>query len=198
VTSGFKAALIWVAVFFLASCEDTATPTFLSTDITNVGFGQELKLPGPTGEVQTLADFKGKVVVLFFGYTQCPDICPATMNKLTGAMQKLGADAARVQVLFVSLDPERDTPAVLREYLSAFNPTFIGLSGDAKATRDVANEFKIVYQKVAGDSPDHHIMEHSSGTYIFDPRGKLRLYVSSEKDEDTFVHDIAQLVKTAG
>jgi protein SCO1/2 len=197
VTFGFKAPFVWAAVFFLASCADTATPTFLSTDITNVGFGRELKLPGPTGKIQTLADFKGKVVVLFFGYTQCPDICPATMNKLAGAMQKLEADAARVQVLFVTLDPERDTPAVLREYLSPFNPTFIGLTGDAKATRDVANEFKIVYQKVTGDSPDHHAMEHSSGTYIFDPQGRLRLYVSSEKGEEIFTHDIAQLLKTA-
>jgi protein SCO1/2 len=118
------------------------------------------------------------------------------MGKLTGVMQKLGTDAERVQVLFVTLDPERDTPAVLREYLSAFNPAFIGLSGDAKATREVANEFKIVYQKAAGDSADHHIMEHSSGTYIFDPQGRLRLYVSSEKGEDIFAHDIAQLLKT--
>jgi protein SCO1 len=197
VTFGFKVPFVWAAVFFLASCADTATPTFLSTDITNVGFGRELKLPGPTGKIQTLADFKGKVVVLFFGYTRCPDICPATMNKLAGAMQKLEADAARVQVLFVTLDPEGDTPAVLREYLSPFNPTFIGLTGDAKATRDVANEFKIVYQKVTGDSPDHHAMEHSSGTYIFDPQGRLRLYVSNEKGEEIFTHDIAQLLKTA-
>jgi protein SCO1/2 len=118
------------------------------------------------------------------------------MGKLTGVMQKLGTDAERVQVLFVTLDPERDTPAVLREYLSAFNPAFIGLSGDAKATREVANEFKIVYQKAAGDSADHHVMEHSAGTYIFDPQGRLRLYVSSEKGEDVFAHDIAQLLKT--
>ena len=197
-TFGFKATLVWVAVFFLASCADTATPTFLSTDITNVDFGRELKLPGPTGEVRTLADFKGKVVVLFFGYAQCPDICPATMGKLTGAMRKLGTDASRVQVLFVSLDPEHDTPVVLQEYLSAFNPTFIGLSGDAKATQDAANEFKIVYQKVTGDSQDHLVMEHSAGTYIFDPQGRLRLYVSSEKGEDIFIHDIAQLLKAAG
>jgi protein SCO1/2 len=196
VAFGFKTIIIWFAVFFLASCGNTANPTFLSTDITNAGFGRELTLPGPTGEARTIADFKGKVVVLFFGYTQCPDICPATMGKLTGVMQKLGTDAERVQVLFVTLDPERDTPAVLREYLSAFNPAFIGLSGDAKATREVANEFKIVYQKAAGDSADHHVMEHSAGTYIFDPQGRLRLYVSSEKGEDVFAHDIAQLLKT--
>jgi protein SCO1/2 len=196
VTFGIKTVIVWFAVFLLASCGNTANPTFLSTDITNAGFGRELRLPGPTGEVRTIADFKGKAVVLFFGYTQCPDICPATMGKLTGVMQKLGTDAERVQVLFVTLDPERDTPAVLREYLSAFNPAFIGLSGDAKATRDVANEFKIVYQKAAGDSADHHVMEHSSGTYIFDPQGRLRLYVSSEKGEDIFAHDIAQLLKT--
>ncbi|HVW63820.1 MAG TPA: SCO family protein [Nitrosospira sp.] len=197
-TFGFKAILAWFVVFFLAGCGNTANPTFLSTDITNASFGRELKLPGPTGEIRTLADFKGKVVALFFGYTQCPDICPATMSKLTGALQKLGADAARVQVLFVTLDPERDTPSVLQKYLSAFNPAFIGLSGDAKATREVANEFKIVYQKAAGNTPDHEIMEHSAGTYLFDPQGRLRLYVSSEKGEDVFVHDIAGLLKAAG
>jgi protein SCO1/2 len=198
VTFGFKATFVWFVVFFLASCGNTADLVFLSTDITDAGFGRELRLPDPTGEVRTLADFKGKVVVLFFGYTQCPDICPATMGKLAGTMQKLGTDASRVQVLFVSLNPEHDTPVVLREYLSAFNPTFIGLSGDAKATQDVAKEFKIVYQKVSGASPDHHVMEHSSGAYIFDPQGRLRLYVSSEKDEEIFTHDIAQLLKTAG
>lgn len=194
----FKAAVAWFVVFFLAGCGNTANPTFLSTDITNVNFGRELKLPGPAGEARTLADFKGKAIVLFFGYTQCPDICPATMGKLASVMQRLGSDAARVQVLFVTLDPERDTPAVLREYLAAFNPTFIGLAGDAQATREVANEFKIVYQKMSGDTPDHHVMEHSAGTYIFDPQGRLRLYVSSEKGEDIFVHDIAQLLRTAG
>jgi protein SCO1/2 len=198
VTFGLRAVLAWFAVFFLASCGNTANPTFLSTDITDASFGRELKLPGPTGEARTLADFKGKVIAVFFGYTQCPDICPATMSKLTGAVQKLGVDAARVQVLFVTLDPEHDTPSVLREYLSAFNPAFIGLSGDTEATREVANEFKIVYQKVVGDSPGHEIMEHSAGTYLFDPQGRLRLYVSGEKGEDVFAHDIARLLKAAG
>ena len=197
-TFSLKAAFAWFAVFFLVGCGNTANPTFLSTDITNVNFGRELRLPGPTGEARTLADFKGKAVVLFFGYTQCPDICPTTMGKLASTMKRLGTDAARVQVLFITLDPEHDTPAVLSEYLAAFNSTFIGLAGDAEATRNVANEFKIVYQKASGSSPDHNVMEHSAGTYIFDPQGRLRLYVSSEKGEDIFVHDIAQLLRTTG
>ena len=122
------------------------------------------------------------------------------MGELAAALQKLGKDAARVQVLFVTVDPERDTPALLKRYLSAFNPTFLGLFGDAQATRDIANEFKVVYQKQMqmGKLADHHTMDHSSGTYIFDPKGKIRLYVSNGAGADVFAQDIAELLRTSG
>ncbi|MEP7073957.1 MAG: SCO family protein [Nitrosospira sp.] len=196
----FCAAVIWTAVLFLVGCGNTVKPAFLSTDITGADFGRDFKLADHTGEIRSLGDFKGKAIVLFFGYTHCPDICPATMGELAAALQKLGKDAARVQVLFVTVDPERDTPALLKQYLSAFNPTFLGLSGDAQATRDIANEFKVVYQKQMqmGKLADHHTMDHSSGTYIFDPKGKIRLYVSNGAGADVFAQDIAELLRTSG
>ncbi|MDN5752297.1 MAG: SCO family protein [Nitrosospira sp.] len=194
----FYAIVVWSMTLFLVGCGNAVKPTFLSTDITGADFGRDFELTDPTGETRSLADFKGKAIVLFFGYTHCPDMCPATMGQLAAAMQKLGKDAARVQVLFVTVDPERDTPAQLKQYLSAFNPSFLGLSGDAQATKDIANEFKVVYQKQAGQSPDHHTMDHSTGTYIFDPKGKLRLYVSNGATGDVFAQDIAELLRTAG
>jgi len=194
----FYAAVVWTVVLFLAGCGNIVKPTFISTDITGAEFGRDFKLADHTGEIRSLGDFKGKAIVLFFGYTHCPDICPATLGELAAAMQKLGKDAARVQVLFVTVDPERDTPALLKEYLSTFNPTFLGLSGDAQATKDIANEFKVVYQKQMGKSADHHTMDHSAGSYIFDTKGKLRLYVSNGAGGNVFAQDIAELLRTSG
>lgn len=193
----FYAIIIWSAVLLVAACGNTSKPTFLSTDITGAQFGKDFKLADHTGKSRTLADFKGKAVVLFFGYTHCPDICPATMGEIAAALQKLDKDAARVQVLFVTVDPERDTPERLAQYLSAFSPAFLGLYGDLQSTRDITSEFKIVYQKQMMNSPDHHTMDHSSGTYIFDPKGKLRLYVSNGAGRDVFTRDIAELLRTS-
>lgn len=193
------AAVAFLPLLFLTACSEPSKPkpTFLSTDISGVNFGKDFRLSDHEGNKRTLSDFKGKVVVLFFGYTHCPDVCPATMGNLAAAMEKLGPDAARVQVLFVTVDPDRDTPAVLQQYLSAFNPNFLGLSGNAQAIKDVVKEFKIVAQKQPGESPGHHTVDHSTGTYIFDAAGKLRLYVTSDKDADVFAHDIYELLKTS-
>lgn len=196
---GLWALVVWSAVVIcLGGCGNTAKPTFLSTDITGANFGSDFKLTDHTGEIRSLADFRGKAIVLFFGYTHCPDMCPATMGELAVAMQKLGKDAARVQVLFVTVDPERDTPAQLEQYLSAFNPAFLGLSGDAQTTKDIANEFKVVYQKQAGQSLGHHAMDHSTGTYIFDTKGRIRLYANNGTGSDVFAQDIAELLRTSG
>ena len=194
-----SAALVFLAPLVLTACGDTPKPKpeFLSTDVSGVNFGEDFRLTDHNGNVRTLSDFKGKVVVLFFGYTHCPDVCPATMSNLATAMEKLGPDAARVQVLFVTVDPERDTPPVLQQYLSSFNPTFLGLSGNAQATKAVTKEFKIVAQKQPGEAAGHHTVDHSTGTYIFDTNGKLRLYVTSDKDADVFAHDISELLKTS-
>jgi protein SCO1 len=168
---------------------------FQSSDVTGVAFGRDFKLTDHKGQVRTLADFRGKVVVMFFGYTQCPDVCPTTLSDLAAALQKLGADAGRVQVLFVTVDPERDTPELLAQYVPAFNPTFLGLSGDAAATAAAAREFKVLYQKQPGATPGSYTMDHTAGTFIFDPQGRLRLFVSHGQGADIFAHDIRELLR---
>ena len=130
---------------FVAAC-GPGNPRFQASDVTGVAFGRDFKLTDHNGKPRTLADFRGKVVVMFFGYTQCPDVCPTTLSDLAAALQKLGGDANRVQVLFVTIDPERDTPELLSHYVPAFNPTFLGLSGDAAATAATAREFKVLHQ----------------------------------------------------
>jgi protein SCO1 len=179
----------------VAAC-GPGNPRFQASDVTGVAFGRDFKLTDHNGKPRTLADFRGKVVVMFFGYTQCPDVCPTTLSDLTAALQKLGADAERVQVLFVTIDPERDTPELLSHYVPAFNPTFLGLSGDAAATAATAREFKVLYQKQPGSTPDSYSMDHSAGTFIFDPQGRLRLFVSQGQGPEVFAHDIRELLRT--
>src|SRR5262249_9605530 len=147
-----------------------------------------------TGKPRTLADFKGKVVVMFFGYTQCPDVCPTTMAELNGVLEKLGPGANQVQVLFVTIDPDRDTQALLSQYVPAFNPSFIGLRGDAAATAKVAKEFKVISQKVPGTSPGQYSMDHSAGQYVFDKQGRLRLFVSHTGKPEALAADIKALL----
>ena len=199
----YYALVVWFAtalltVPFLSTCSKTEKPAFLSTDITGADFGKDFSLTDHNGKMRTLADFKGQVVTVFFGYTHCPDACPATMGNLAAAMDILGSDASRVQVLFITVDPERDRPEVLKAYLSAFNPGFLGLYGDERAIKKTAKEFNVVYQKQQGGAHAHDTVDHSTGTYIFDTEGKLRLYVSNDKGADVFAHDISQLLKTSG
>jgi len=149
----------------------------------------------PKGALVRLADFKGKAVVIFFGYTQCPDVCPTTLAALADAMKQLGPDADRVQVLFVTVDPERDTAELLSKYVPAFDPRFLGLRGDADATARTAKEFRILYQKQPGKAPGTYTMDHSAGTYIFDPQGRLRLYVGLNQGPDVVAHDLRELLR---
>lgn len=186
-----------MALLLLASCTAGA-PTFESSDVTGASFGHDFALNDPSGKMRTLADFRGKAVVVFFGYTQCPDVCPTTLAALAAAMKKLGPDADRVQVLFITIDPERDTPALLREYVPAFDPRFLGLYGDADATARTAKEFKVIYQKVPGPTPGSYTMDHSAGSYVFDPKGRLRLFVSNGQGADVFAHDIHALLHAPG
>ena len=178
----------------LGACQQ-GKPDFRATDITGASFGQDFALTDHTGKPRALADFRGRVVVMFFGFTHCPDVCPATLAELAAAVKKLGTDGDKVQVLLVTVDPERDTPQVLSRYVSAFNPRFLALRGTAEETARVAKEFKIIYQKVAGARPDSYTMDHSAGTYIFDTQGRLRLYVSYGQGPEVFAHDIALLLK---
>jgi protein SCO1 len=180
----------------VAAC-GPAAPKFLGSDVTGSRFGHDFRLTDHTGQLRTLADFHDKVVVLFFGYTQCPDACPTTLSELAAALQKLGPDAQRVQVLFVTVDPERDTADLLSHYVPAFNPSFLGLRGDAQATAEVAKEFKVIYQKQPGATPGNYSIDHSAGTFIFDPQGRLRVYVSYGQGPEVFAHDIGELLHAA-
>ena len=132
---------------------------------------------------------------MFFGYTQCPDVCPTTLAALAEAMKQLGTDADRVQVLFVTVDPDRDTAELLNAYVPAFDPRFVGLRGDAKATEAVAKEFRIVYQKVPGSTPSTYTVDHSAGTFLYDPQGRLRDYIGNGQAPDAFLHDLRELLK---
>lgn len=186
-----------LAAIMLAACSPTR-PKFDASDITGASFGRDFSLQDPKGVTRTLADFRGKAVVVFFGYTQCPDVCPTTLATLAQTMKLLGADADRVQVLFVTIDPERDTAALLAQYVPAFDPRFLALRGDADATAKVAKEFKIIYEKVPGATPGSYTMDHSAGTYIFDPKGRLRLYVSYGRGPEVYAHDLRLLLAGAG
>jgi protein SCO1/2 len=187
---------------FLVACAPLAAcapdgPKFQSSDVTGATFGRDFQLMDATGKPRTLADYRGKAVVIFFGYTQCPDVCPTTLAELAEVMKRLGPDADRVQVLFVTVDPQRDTPELLSKYVPAFDPRFAGLYGDAVATERTAKEFKIIYQKQPGATPGTYSVDHSAGTYIYDPQGRLRLYVSYGQSPDVFAHDLRELLKGA-
>jgi protein SCO1/2 len=151
-------------------------PGFHGTDISGANYGREFKLSDPAGHLRHLADFRGKVVFMFFGYTQCPDVCPTNLSNMAQAMKLMGADSGRVQVLFITVDPERDTPELLGNYVPAFDPRFLGLYGDAATTAATAAEFKVFYHKRPGATPDTYTVDHSAGTYLYDPQGRLRLY----------------------
>ncbi|MEO8303857.1 MAG: SCO family protein [Betaproteobacteria bacterium] len=197
--AGSKAAVLLVAgVLALAGC-GAESPKFRSSDVTGAAFGRDFALTDPSGKPRTLADFRGKVVVLFFGYTQCPDVCPTTLAALAEVMKTLGpADASRVQVVFVTVDPDRDTAPIIASYVKAFDPSFMGLSGDTEAIARTAKEFKVLYQKQPGRTPESYTVDHSAGTFIFDPQGRLRLYVGNGQGPDVFVQDIRTLLRASG
>ena len=188
------AALAWVLAAMLCACGQERAK-FTGTDVSGASFGRDFDLVDQSGARRTLADFRGKVVVLFFGYTHCPDVCPTTMAQLAQATHELGEDAKRVQVLFVTVDPERDTQELLARYVPAFDPSFLGLRGDTQATERVTRDFKILVQKNPGNSPENYTVDHSAGTYIFDPEGRLRVYVSYGQGPEVFVHDIRALLR---
>jgi protein SCO1/2 len=184
-----------LAVAWLAAACAPERPAFRSSDVTGTAYGRDFALTDHTGKPRTLADFRGKVVVLFFGYTHCPDVCPTTLSELVEAKKRLGPDGDKVQVLFVTVDPERDTRELLAQYVPAFDPSFLGLYGNAEALSRTAKEFRIFYQKQPGRTPDAYTMDHSAGTFVFDPEGRLRLYVGYGQGAEVFAHDIALLLK---
>jgi protein SCO1 len=182
---------IIICSLLLAGC-DGGGPKFKSTDITGVDYGKSLQLTDHTGRPRKLEDFRGRAVVLFFGFTHCPDVCPTTLADLSQAIKVLGSDADRVQVLFVTVDPERDTREALAKYVTAFDPRFLGLYGDAAATQRVAKEFKIYFEKrKTGDS---YSVDHSAQSYVIDPQGRLRLLVRQERIASDLPEDLRTLL----
>ncbi|HEX2649151.1 MAG TPA: SCO family protein [Burkholderiales bacterium] len=180
----------------LAACTPEG-PKFRSTDVTGADFGRTLALTGHDGKPHSLEEYRGKLVVLFFGYTHCPDVCPTTLADAAAALKKLGPDAAKVQVLFVTVDPERDTPQVLAQYVPAFDPSFVGLYGDAQATQRAAKEFRIFYAKNASSTAGAYTVDHSAQVFVFDPQGRLRLLARPERISQDLADDLRTLLKSS-
>lgn len=184
----------FVFLFAVGCSQQHPAIRFNATDITGADFGTDFQLTDHHGKSRTLADFKGKAVVIFFGYTHCPDVCPTTMSDMAQALKLLGNDAEKVQVLFVTVDPERDTQELLANYVPAFNPGFIGLYGDEAATAKVAKDFRIFYQKHKNAKGKSYDVDHTAGTYVFDPTGKLRLFISYGQGAESIAHDLRILL----
>ena len=179
---------------FLSAC-DRGKPQFHSVDITGAEYARDFQLTDFDGKPRTLADFKGKAVVLFFGFTQCPDVCPTTMTELAQVKKLLGADGDKVQGLFVSIDPERDTPAVLKEYMQNFDPSFLGLyAGSPEALAALAKDFKVYYKKVDGPTPTSYTMDHTAASFVYDPEGRLRLYTRYGIGAQALADDLKLLI----
>jgi protein SCO1/2 len=165
------------SVVLVAACSPkSSSPKFQGIDVTGADYAKDLPLPDQDGKQRSMKDFAGKVVVVFFGYTQCPDVCPTTMSELAEVKRSLGEDGNRLQGVFVTVDPERDTPEVLKAYMANFDPTFVGLTGTPEQLAAVAKDFKIYYKKVDGKTPTSYTMDHSAGSYVYDPKGRLRVY----------------------
>lgn len=197
-----RTAFRWLLVFivaalavFIAGCNragDAAAPGFRGIDLTGAPYGRNFRLTDADGRERTLADYQGKAVLMYFGFVQCPDVCPTALIRAAKVKQLLGADGDKLQVIFITIDPERDTPEVIKAYTAAFDPSFIGLYGDAKRTRETADEFKVYYKQVPTGSS--YTMDHSALSYAFDPQGRLRLALRHEQTAEDYAHDLRQLL----
>ena len=176
------------------SKQDGHESSFVGTDVSGAQFGNPLALSDHHGTPRKLTDFKGKVVALFFGYTHCPDVCPTTMDDMSKALRLLKDDRSQVQVLFVTLDPERDTQEVLAQYVPSFDPSFLGLYGDTATTEQVAKDFKLFYKKQASGGKSGYTIDHSAGIYVFDKKGALRLFMNHGQKPQDIAHDLKQLM----
>jgi protein SCO1/2 len=180
----------------LAGCSESK-PTFNAVDLTGAEYARDFKLTDMNGQVRTLSDFKGKVVVVFFGYAQCPDVCPTTMTEMAQVKQKLGKNGDKLQVVFITVDPERDTPEIMKAYMGAFDPAFVALIPTPEQLAAVAKDFKVYYKKVDGKTPTSYSMDHSAAQYIYDPQGRLRLYARYGAGVDPMVADIKALLASS-
>jgi protein SCO1 len=183
------AAVAWS----LAGCGQDK-PAFRGVDITGADYAQGWALSDQNGQVRTLKDFAGKAVVVFFGYTQCPDVCPTALQEMAQAKQLLGADADKLQGVFITVDPERDTPELLKAYMANFGPDFVGLHPTAEQLPKVTKDFKIYYKKVEGKTPTSYTMDHSAGSFTFDPQGRVRLYNRHASGAEALAADVKVLL----
>jgi protein SCO1/2 len=169
-------------------------PQFKGADITGVDYAKTLALPDVNGQPRTLGDFKGKVTVVFFGYTQCPDVCPTTMAELAQVKKALGPDGDKLQAVFVTIDPERDTPEILKSYMASFDPSFVALRGTVEQTKATAKEFKIFFEKVPGKTEGSYTMDHSAGAFVLDTKGNVRLFERYGAGAEGLTSDIKALI----
>jgi protein SCO1/2 len=179
----------------LTACQPDK-PQFRGIDITGADYAQGFQLTDFDGKPRSLADFKGKVVVVFFGYTQCPDVCPTTMGEMAQVKKLLGPEGDKLQVLFISIDPERDTPEVLKAYMASFDPGFLGLyAASPDALAQLAKDFKVYYKKVDGKTPTSYTMDHTAASFVYDPQGRLRLYSRYGSGAEAMTDDVRLLLK---
>lgn len=186
-----------VLALALTACKPAPdVPVFQATDITGADFARDFKLTDHNGQPRTLASFKGKIVAIFFGYTHCPDVCPTTLSDFAAALKQLGPLADQVQVLFVTVDPQRDTPELLKVFVPAFDPRFLGMTTDAVSLKALAQEYKVIYQKTSVKGVDNYLIDHSAGTYVYDADGRLRLLMPYGSSPDLIARDLKTLLET--
>jgi len=190
------AGAIWMGAGGLLSACSESKPKFSSVDVTGASYAKDFEMTDHNGKVRRLADFKGKVVVMFFGYTQCPDVCPTSMAELAEVKKALGADGEKLQGIFVTVDPARDTPEVLKGYMENFDPTFLALYTTPEKLETLAKDFKVYYKRVNGQTPTSYTMDHSAGSYIYDTQGSLRLFTRYGSGAQVLAADIKQLLKS--
>lgn len=183
------------AAALVAGCAPEAKPAFKAVDITGADYGRDFRLPDTEGKMRGIADFTGKAVIVFFGYTQCPDACPTTLAEIAEAKKLLGADGAKVQPVLISLDPERDKPELLKAYVGNFGPDFIALRGTPEQVAAVAKDFKVFFRKVPGSTPGSYTLDHSAASYIYDPKGRLRLYLRYGGGAQPLADDLKLVLK---
>ena len=184
-----------VAAFSMAGCMDSK-PQFKGVDITGADYARDFQLTDHNGQPRSMKDFKGKIVVMFFGFTQCPDVCPTSMTELAQVKQLLGKDGDKLQGLFVTVDPERDTPELLKAYMANFDPSFLALRGTPEQLAAMAKDYKVFYKKVEGKTPTSYTMDHSAASYVYDTQGRLRLYTRYGTGAAALASDIALLLKS--
>ena len=177
----------------LAGCSE-AKPQFKAVDLTGADYAKDFRLPDANGQPRSLQDFRGKAVVVLFGYTQCPDVCPTTLAEIAQARTLLGADGDKVQGVFITVDPERDTPEVLRAYMANFGPGFVALRGTAEQTAAVARDFKVHFKKVDGKAPGSYTLDHSAASFVYDAQGRLRLYTRFGTGPQALADDLKLLL----